>query len=68
MYFRNQVAYHHPVPVTTEFTSSQTTEPIAVHPYRYPQLQKNKLKAQCIKMLQQAPSDQVRRRSLPQYC
>jgi hypothetical protein len=31
----------------------QNTEPIAVHPYRYPQLQKNELEAQCIKMLQQ---------------
>jgi hypothetical protein len=29
------------------------TEPIAVHPYRYPQLQKNELEAHCIKMLQQ---------------
>jgi hypothetical protein len=29
------------------------TEPVAVAPYRYPQLQKNELEAQCIKMLQQ---------------
>jgi hypothetical protein len=29
------------------------TEPVAVHPYRYPQLQKNELEAQCIKMLEQ---------------
>jgi hypothetical protein len=29
------------------------TEPVAVHPYRYPQLQKNELEAQCIKMLNQ---------------
>jgi hypothetical protein len=29
------------------------TEPVAVHPYRYPQLQKNELEDQCIKMLEQ---------------
>jgi hypothetical protein len=29
------------------------TEPVVVHPYRYPQLQKNELEAQCIKMLEQ---------------
>jgi hypothetical protein len=32
MYFRNQVAYHHPVPVTTEFTSSQTPNPLLCTP------------------------------------
>jgi hypothetical protein len=31
----------------------QNTDPIAVHPYRYPQWQKNELEAQCIKMLTQ---------------
>jgi hypothetical protein len=29
------------------------TEPIAVHPYRYPQLQKNELESQCSSMLHQ---------------
>ena len=29
------------------------TEPVAVHPYRYPQLQKNELEAQSKQMLQQ---------------
>jgi hypothetical protein len=31
----------------------KTTDPIAVHPYRYPQLQKNELESQCTKMLEQ---------------
>ena len=29
------------------------TKPVAVHPYRYPQLQKDELEAQCEQMLQQ---------------
>jgi hypothetical protein len=29
------------------------TEPVVVHPYRYPQMQKNELEEQCIKMLNQ---------------
>jgi hypothetical protein len=31
----------------------KTMDPIAVHPYRYPQLQKNELESQCTKMLEQ---------------
>lgn len=52
-YLISRVAYHRCACATTAFGSCLETSPIAVRPYRDPQLQKDEIERQCEDMLQQ---------------
>lgn len=53
MYSQIRWDYLHNVVVTTVFILKAMAEPVAVRPYRYPQLQKDELDVQCKTMLEQ---------------